>query len=234
VSLRLHCGIGAGSMYGYTVGAEGRWEYLVAGDPLRQIGEAESEATQGQVIVAPEAWALISGAFAATKTPRGNFLLRGGRQREAGNTASGGLFSAGSLYRTPSGWGSVGSPKSPSGKADARPWTGSPAATAGSMGRPPYSPTNRRRSASSRTDRNKSSSGIASEGKKWGELQLRLSPDSGLSSPNETLPAKFGGTAGAITSRSSARAMVHQALHRIGSDGDMELSFNSTSPSSSM
>ncbi|CAN0509771.1 unnamed protein product, partial [Scytosiphon promiscuus] len=34
-------------MYGYLVGAEDRWEYLVAGDPLRQIGSAEPEAKQG-------------------------------------------------------------------------------------------------------------------------------------------------------------------------------------------
>jgi hypothetical protein len=49
VSLRLHCGIGCGPMYGYYVGIDDRWEYLIAGDPLRQIGEAEPEATQGQV-----------------------------------------------------------------------------------------------------------------------------------------------------------------------------------------
>jgi hypothetical protein len=36
-------------MYGYYVGIDDRWEYLIAGDPLRQIGEAEPEATQGQV-----------------------------------------------------------------------------------------------------------------------------------------------------------------------------------------
>lgn len=39
----------SGNMYGYLVGAEDRWEYLVAGDPLRQIGSAEPEAKQGEV-----------------------------------------------------------------------------------------------------------------------------------------------------------------------------------------
>lgn len=39
----------SGEMHGYLVGSEGRWEYLVAGDPLRQIGEAEPEAKQGEV-----------------------------------------------------------------------------------------------------------------------------------------------------------------------------------------
>lgn len=39
----------SGDMYGYLVGTQDRWEYLVAGDPLRQIGEAEPEAKQGEV-----------------------------------------------------------------------------------------------------------------------------------------------------------------------------------------
>ncbi|CAM9169930.1 unnamed protein product, partial [Scytosiphon promiscuus] len=76
VALRLHCGMGSGQMYGYLVGAEDRWEYLVAGDPLRQIGEAEPEATQGEVILSPEAWELASSDFVATKTPQGNWLLK--------------------------------------------------------------------------------------------------------------------------------------------------------------
>ncbi|KAG5182449.1 nucleotide cyclase, partial [Tribonema minus] len=76
VSLRLHCGIGCGPMYGYCVGTEDRWEFLVAGDPMRQIGEAEPEATQGQVIVSPEVWDLIGRTFLGTKTPKGNWLLR--------------------------------------------------------------------------------------------------------------------------------------------------------------
>lgn len=61
-------------MYGYLVGTDDRWEYLVAGDPLRQIGEAEPEATQGEVILSPEAWELASTDFVATKTPQVMFL----------------------------------------------------------------------------------------------------------------------------------------------------------------
>lgn len=68
----LFCVFGSfsGQMYGYLVGAGDRWEYLVAGDPLRQIGEAEPEATQGEVILSPEAWELASADFVATKTPQ--------------------------------------------------------------------------------------------------------------------------------------------------------------------
>eukprot|EP00903_Cladosiphon_okamuranus_P010662 g10080.t1 len=73
VALRLHCGMGSGEMYGYLVGADDRWEYLVAGDPLRQIGEAEPEATQGEVILSPEAWELASTDFVATKTPQAQY-----------------------------------------------------------------------------------------------------------------------------------------------------------------
>lgn len=36
-------------MDGYLVGADDRWEYLVSGSPLRQIGEVEPEAKQGEV-----------------------------------------------------------------------------------------------------------------------------------------------------------------------------------------
>lgn len=69
-SLLLAFGSLSGQMYGYLVGADDRWEYLVAGDPLRQIGEAEPEATQGEVILSPEAWELASTDFVATKTPQ--------------------------------------------------------------------------------------------------------------------------------------------------------------------
>lgn len=65
----------SGQMYGYLVGAGDRWEYLVAGDPLRQIGEAEPEATQGEVILSPEAWELASTDFVATKTPQVMYVI---------------------------------------------------------------------------------------------------------------------------------------------------------------
>ncbi len=109
VSLRLHCGIGAGHMYGYTVGYEDRWEYLVAGDPLRQVGEAEPEAAQGQVVVSPDVWSLISSSFVATKTPKGNYLLRGLGPSKTSDVLSGTLYSTVSS-RMPSlanTWGSV-------------------------------------------------------------------------------------------------------------------------------
>ncbi len=126
VSLRLHCGIGAGHMYGYMVGYEERWEYLVAGDPLRQVGEAEPEAAQGQVVVSPEMWSLISSSFVATKTPKGNYLLRGLGPSKTSDVLSSSLYST--VSRMPSianTWGSViiprGSIANPGSPKDRRP-----------------------------------------------------------------------------------------------------------------
>jgi len=84
VSLRLHCGMGCGQLYGYYVGHEERWEYLIAGDALRQIGESESEATHGQTIVSPECWELMSSSFSADETPKHNWLLSGLRMLKDG------------------------------------------------------------------------------------------------------------------------------------------------------
>ncbi|CAM9651384.1 unnamed protein product, partial [Heterosigma akashiwo] len=64
VSLRLHCGMGASNLFGYYVGTEDRWEYLIAGDVMRQIAESESEATHGQTIASPEQWELLKDRFA--------------------------------------------------------------------------------------------------------------------------------------------------------------------------
>lgn len=80
-------------MYGYLVGAEDRWEYLVAGDPLRQIGEAEPEAKQGEVILSPEAWGLTSTDFVAAKTPKVPAALvdrKQGQIRDDGQRTEGG------------------------------------------------------------------------------------------------------------------------------------------------
>ena len=44
------------------MGHEDRWEFLIAGDPMRQVTEAEGLAKLGETIVSPEAWALVSNA----------------------------------------------------------------------------------------------------------------------------------------------------------------------------
>lgn len=59
VHLAMKIGIGAGTVRTFQVGGMfGRWEYLVAGDPLRQVTAAENNAAPGQVVCSPETAAL--------------------------------------------------------------------------------------------------------------------------------------------------------------------------------
>ena len=62
VGLTMRIGIGAGDVVVLFVGEGDRWECVVAGAPLRQMAAAEHEAATGQVVLAPEAWALVSSA----------------------------------------------------------------------------------------------------------------------------------------------------------------------------
>jgi class 3 adenylate cyclase len=63
LSLRLHIGLGAGSLYGIHVGGvDNRWEYFAAGDALSQLKYAVDASKQGEVGLSPEAWALVNQA----------------------------------------------------------------------------------------------------------------------------------------------------------------------------
>lgn len=60
VRLYLRLGIGAGPVLLATVGGVlGRWELLMAGDPLAQVGVALRQAHPGEVVLSPEAWSLV-------------------------------------------------------------------------------------------------------------------------------------------------------------------------------
>lgn len=60
IRLSMKIGIGAGTVYAFRVGGFfRRWEYVVAGDPLRQVAEAEHHAHPGDTILSPEAQAVI-------------------------------------------------------------------------------------------------------------------------------------------------------------------------------
>jgi class 3 adenylate cyclase/predicted ATPase len=59
VALGMKIGIGAGEILIAQVGGVlGRWEYVIAGDPLRQVGEAEHHAGRGEIVLSPEAEAI--------------------------------------------------------------------------------------------------------------------------------------------------------------------------------
>ena len=63
-SLSIKVGIGAGEVLECSIGgALGRWEYVVAGDPLVQVAMAEHQAEPGQVVVSPQVWRLAEKHF---------------------------------------------------------------------------------------------------------------------------------------------------------------------------
>ena len=60
VALGMKIGIGAGEILAAEVGGVfGRWEYVIAGDPLRQIAQAEHRAGRGEIVLSPEAKSII-------------------------------------------------------------------------------------------------------------------------------------------------------------------------------
>ena len=61
VALGMKIGIGAGEISAAQVGGQhDRWEYVIAGDPLRQVAQAEQRAQRGEIILSPEAAQLIA------------------------------------------------------------------------------------------------------------------------------------------------------------------------------
>lgn len=67
ISLSLRLALGAGEILTMHLGGEfGRWEFLVTGAPLIQVGAAGKYAHPGDVVLAPEAWALLKDSCAGT------------------------------------------------------------------------------------------------------------------------------------------------------------------------
>ena len=74
--LSIHSGIGAGTLVGYTVGGfEDRWEYVVTGDPIAQIGTAEPEANAGEVVMSEMAYKQVIDFVKGEKLSSRNFKL---------------------------------------------------------------------------------------------------------------------------------------------------------------
>ncbi len=67
-SLSMKVGIGTGQVFECSAGGVlGRWEYLVAGQPLTQVALAEHYASPGQIIVSPQLWHLAQDFFIGTE-----------------------------------------------------------------------------------------------------------------------------------------------------------------------
>eukprot|EP00736_Rhodelphis_marinus_P011959 Rmarinus@m.8260 len=66
VRLRLHSGLGAGRCSIMHVGGKGdRWEYIVTGDAIAQVGAAEPMAEAGEVVVSRDVWSAVTAVTMA-------------------------------------------------------------------------------------------------------------------------------------------------------------------------
>lgn len=76
VTLRQRVGIGAGDLVMMEVGGlDGRWVFLLAGDPIRQAARGQIEAGPGEVALSLEAYQLVRDSCSGTSLPSGNFRL---------------------------------------------------------------------------------------------------------------------------------------------------------------
>jgi len=74
--LALRIGLGTGEVFTMHLGGEyGRWEFLIAGDPLTQVSLAEQQAQPGQLVLSPESAALIQNQCTGQSLPGGGWLL---------------------------------------------------------------------------------------------------------------------------------------------------------------
>jgi class 3 adenylate cyclase len=66
VALSLHMGLGAGDMMGLTVGdSESRQEYVIAGETIKQVSDAEGAAADGQTVLSSRALSYVEPQFAS-------------------------------------------------------------------------------------------------------------------------------------------------------------------------
>jgi class 3 adenylate cyclase len=76
-SLSMTVGIGAGKILECHVGGEmGRWEYVVAGEPLVQMTMAERHAKPGQIVLSPLAWEAAKAFFVGAEIEHGRGFVQ--------------------------------------------------------------------------------------------------------------------------------------------------------------
>ncbi|MCB0192676.1 MAG: tetratricopeptide repeat protein [Anaerolineae bacterium] len=75
-SLSMKAGIGVGEILECSIGgALGRWEYVIGGHPLVQVGAAEHHARPGQIVASAQAWAIARHFFNGVPTDDGFVVL---------------------------------------------------------------------------------------------------------------------------------------------------------------
>lgn len=69
VNLRLHCSISCGIVHCMCVGELQRWEFIVSGDPLQEIGEALNTAEAGSVCITKGVYELVNNVLQCVYIP---------------------------------------------------------------------------------------------------------------------------------------------------------------------
>ncbi|OQY45948.1 MAG: hypothetical protein B6242_09105 [Anaerolineaceae bacterium 4572_78] len=73
VCLTCRVSIGCGDVLtAHIGGVYNRWEFLITGDPLIQVGEASNNAKPGQVVLSPQAWRLVKKQCIGEQLPSGH------------------------------------------------------------------------------------------------------------------------------------------------------------------
>jgi class 3 adenylate cyclase/tetratricopeptide (TPR) repeat protein len=72
LALALRIGVGAGEVaIVHLGGVYQRWEYLITGDPLRQLKQAQAQAEPGWTVLSPEAWSGVAAHGQSQGLPAG-------------------------------------------------------------------------------------------------------------------------------------------------------------------
>ncbi len=74
LSLRISVAVGEVTIM-FIGGIYGRWELLVAGRPLIQLGEASDDADPGDVVISPQAWELVQNQVNGVVLPTHNVRI---------------------------------------------------------------------------------------------------------------------------------------------------------------
>ncbi|MBM3226047.1 MAG: adenylate/guanylate cyclase domain-containing protein [Candidatus Tectomicrobia bacterium] len=70
ITLAVKIGVGVGTIAAFRIGGVlERWEYVVAGDPIRQVAEAEQVAHPGETVLSPESMAVLATPGAPSSLP---------------------------------------------------------------------------------------------------------------------------------------------------------------------
>lgn len=72
IRLTLHIGLSAGDITGLWIGGvQGRCEFAIAGEPIREMAQATVVASAGEVCISPQGWELISDRFSGIRMDSG-------------------------------------------------------------------------------------------------------------------------------------------------------------------